>query len=574
MDPSRRFLRLFAGAGVATCALGYPVWRGAWVTAIVSLAAVTIVPLGLSLSTSPKPSRSFRLAIALLPVGALGALGTWFLPTGFAGGAAASAWLATTLAIALTALLRLLGRGLEPLDDVAIDVGWLLLPVGAVWLVASRSGVSLLGFQEPIVLLTAAHFHYAGFAGPVILGATGRLLFAPGERSSVLYRIGTVTVCAAVPLTALGIATDRVLEAPAALVLASGMLVSSAVVGILGARRAVRSSKPAAALLALAGTTLLFTMSLAATFAVTGSAGRAISSLPLVSIPQMIELHGAPNAVLFALAGLIAHCLLDAPSRSPSERPTFSRLRGSPFVGPEFFDRIGARSDETCPGMIDDLAKFENVGFDPASVDPEIRRFYQRTGEYSFVAENEWRPPFGFLARLARPLLRHVGQLELAVGNAEADRRIESRCFRISDPTDGRSGVRAWIRTYASNGRAVMVAACAREECGGVPFLSVALPMPGFSIASIMRFQDGSRPAGLRLVTSTPSGRARSAEGLYWVSPLFAMRVPLAEALDLWPSDEPGVALSASYELRVLGLRALRIGYVIARSQMPVDMVS
>jgi len=33
--------------------------------------------------------------------------------------------------------------------------------VGALWLAASRTGMQLFGFREPIVLLTAIHFHYA-----------------------------------------------------------------------------------------------------------------------------------------------------------------------------------------------------------------------------------------------------------------------------------------------------------------------------------------------------------------------------------------------------------------------------
>jgi hypothetical protein len=130
-----------------------------------------------------------------------------------------------------------------------------------------------------------------------------------------VYRIGTITVCLAVPLTAVGIATDRRLEAPAAILLACGMLLSSFVVGVSGARRAFAISKPAALLLVVSGITLLFTMSLAAAFAATGSAGRVLPSVPIVSIARMIELHGAPNAVLFALAGLFGHVLLSTRNR-------------------------------------------------------------------------------------------------------------------------------------------------------------------------------------------------------------------------------------------------------------------
>lgn len=315
MERQRGFLRAFGLIGAILVLIAYPLWKDAWVVGIVSLGVMAVVPLGVSLALSEKHARLSRALVFAIPLGALGGVGTWFAPTGPIAGALASLWVLGTLGIALLAVLRVLERGLAPLPELAIDVGHLLVPVGAAWLTASRAGLSPMGFHEPIVLLTAAHFHYAGFSAPVVLGATGRLLFPNGQRTSLVYRIGTITVCLAVPLTALGIATDRRLEAPAAIVLACGMLLSSFVVGVSGARRAFRISKVASSLLAVSGTTLLLTMSLAAAFAATGSAGRVLPSVPVVSIARMIELHGAPNAVLFALTGLLGHVLLSTRNR-------------------------------------------------------------------------------------------------------------------------------------------------------------------------------------------------------------------------------------------------------------------
>jgi hypothetical protein len=311
----RGFLRAFGVIGAILVLVAYPLWKDAWVVGIVSLAVLSVVPLGVSLALSEKHAALGRVLGFLIPLGALGGVGSWFAPVGLIAGGLASLWVGATLGIALLAVRRILERGLAPLPELAIDVGQLLLPVGAMWLTASRAGISPLGFHEPIVLLTAAHFHYAGFSAPVVLGATGRLLFPSGARTSLVYRIGTITVCLAVPLTAVGIATDRRLEAPAAILLACGMLLSSFVVGVSGARRAFAISKPAALLLVVSGITLLFTMSLAAAFAATGSAGRVLPSVPIVSIARMIELHGAPNAVLFALAGLFGHVLLSTRNR-------------------------------------------------------------------------------------------------------------------------------------------------------------------------------------------------------------------------------------------------------------------
>ena len=46
------------------------------------------------------------------------------------------------------------------------------LTVGATWLVASRLGLEPVGIGEPIVELTAVHFHYAGFAAALLAART------------------------------------------------------------------------------------------------------------------------------------------------------------------------------------------------------------------------------------------------------------------------------------------------------------------------------------------------------------------------------------------------------------------
>jgi hypothetical protein len=48
--------------------------------------------------------------------------------------------------------------------------------VGGAWLVASRLGMRPMGIQEPIGLLTAVHFHFAGFATAMIAAAMLRFV--------------------------------------------------------------------------------------------------------------------------------------------------------------------------------------------------------------------------------------------------------------------------------------------------------------------------------------------------------------------------------------------------------------
>jgi hypothetical protein len=293
------------------------------------LAPAVIVPLGLALAASGGAGRSpaapplaYRAAVVLLPVDILASGVGWAAPPGHRDAIlCASVHLVATGLAALLGVTRLVSRlragGLRgvfaasSVPELAVDVGLLLLPIGGVWLLASRAGASLLGFHEPVVTLTAAHFHYAGFAAPLILGCVGRLFALAEGTTALAYRIATLTVCAAIPLTAIGITTTHAVEATAAVTLACGMLVACALLLSAVPRRAAARSRIAAALFAFAGAALLGTMGLAATFALTSSAGRQSTFSGPLSVQTMIDLHGGGNALGFALCALVALTLCD-----------------------------------------------------------------------------------------------------------------------------------------------------------------------------------------------------------------------------------------------------------------------
>ncbi len=54
-------------------------------------------------------------------------------------------------------------------DFLRLAIAGIDLVFAAGWLVASRLGVEPLGFDEPIVLLAAVHFHFAGFVTAVMV---------------------------------------------------------------------------------------------------------------------------------------------------------------------------------------------------------------------------------------------------------------------------------------------------------------------------------------------------------------------------------------------------------------------
>ncbi len=325
-----RFLRRVAMAGAVAVAIVGPRAAGLAILALM-LAPAVIVPLGLSLALEAKHlpravQRFLGAFLVLAPLGALVTTISWFMEPWFAT-LAASAHAVTCFAAGILGLARLFARRearFAPLHEFAIDVGLLLLPVAGVWFFASRVGVSLAGFHEPVVTFTAAHFHYAGFAAPIVIGGAGRVLFADDDKGPRrLYRVAALVVCAGVPLTAIGILTNHTIEAAGAVFLALGMLCACVVLVVYVSRRAYPISRAAAVLYVVSGLVLLLTMSLAMTFALTSSAGRGANlHAGPIAIQTMIDFHGAVNAFGFALSGLVANAMIASQRETSSKTPS------------------------------------------------------------------------------------------------------------------------------------------------------------------------------------------------------------------------------------------------------------
>jgi hypothetical protein len=222
-------------------------------------------------------------------------LASFALPAGPAAALLALPWLLATVLLALLGLLRLLERGPLPITSLALDAGFAFIAVGGVWTAASRAGWSFLGFGEPTVLLTGAHFHFAGFVLPLLTGLASKAL--PG-------RLGSMAACgvvAGVPLVALGITlTPRgfpLVELLATIWMAAACAATAALQIRLGVGRP-RSLEAGA--LVLGGVSLLGAMMLALAY----SAGSYLG-IRTLDIPSMIFFHATLNVFGFALPGLL-----------------------------------------------------------------------------------------------------------------------------------------------------------------------------------------------------------------------------------------------------------------------------
>jgi hypothetical protein len=272
------------------------------------LAVLVILPLALPLAAPPERASYARLAhraaIVAQPFTAALVVVAFYQPPGLAAALLAIPWLLPTGLAALTGLLRLLARRDARADELCIDAGLIYLPVGAAWLLFNRLGIGLLGFDDTIVLLTAVHFHYAGFAAPILAGLLGRQVASARPAAWPLFRLVAAGVIAGIALVAAGITLARytpVVEVAAALLFAISLLGLAALALTVGVPAMAGLAR---ALLAVSAASLVVTMLFA-----TGYALGQFLGIPIVGIPRMVQVHGWLNAIGFALCGLLAWTL-------------------------------------------------------------------------------------------------------------------------------------------------------------------------------------------------------------------------------------------------------------------------
>lgn len=281
----------------------------------VCLAVLVFVPLGLGLAATPRDSGGSTLLYTLPVVtqfpAALCVAAALALPVGsIASIALALPWVGVTGVIALFGLWRFGSRDLSPtpLPELAIDAALVYIPVGAIALCLHRAGISL-RFSSLIILLTAIHYHYAGFVLPLVTGHVGRIL-ADGDGRLGTGPAGrvatgaTIIIIVNLALIAVGITFSPLVE----VIAVSLFTVAVACFALLILVRVVPSlPRVAGGLLAVAAVSIFLTMALAL--------GYGYSAFPrtgtLISISEMIRFHGSTNAFGFALPALVAFRLVE-----------------------------------------------------------------------------------------------------------------------------------------------------------------------------------------------------------------------------------------------------------------------
>jgi hypothetical protein len=271
-------------------------------------APLVIVPLGLELGRVLGGGGPFHeLPRRLQPVGAALAVVALALPPGNRAGLAALGWLLVCVLVAGDGVLKLVfalsknaGEGARATrvahaKRVAMGMAGVDLAVGGAWLVASRLGMRPMGIQEPIGLLTAVHFHFAGFATAMIGAAM--LRFAEKRGKHPWLQVLVLMVAGLPFIVAAGFVISPMVKMVAAI------LFSASVAGLAISLRAFgRRAENATAriLLQVAAGAIFAGMMLSGTYAVADYLGSDV-----LTMPQMARTHGILNAMGFCLVGLL-----------------------------------------------------------------------------------------------------------------------------------------------------------------------------------------------------------------------------------------------------------------------------
>jgi hypothetical protein len=289
---------------------------------------------------------------------------------------------------------------------------------------------------------------------------------------------------------------------------------------------------------------------------------------------RMVRGHGQLNAIGFALLGLVGWRLAAPGSTARGPGIPVSRLTAGRQVGTEFLSRAGLESDADVSGMVSALSELGAPGFEPDKVAPDVRQFYEASGDYRLTVRPEWSPYLEPVLGLYHAVATRIGQLSLPLPTAEPT-PLTGRVVGVRGP-DEAAGTRAWIRSNANrtdgDDRMTYLATYGVHATSDCRYLRVTFPLPWCNLTGILRpGTTGMRDEGIQLSSHRRPGNSDDA-GLYLVVRGLPIRLPIDETLTVLPRGDEEAALTAVHTVSALGRRVVRLQYAITRAEhAPLD---
>ena len=243
-------------------------------------------------------------------------------------------------------------------------------------------------------------------------------------------------------------------------------------------------------------------------------------------------------------------------------------------TGLEALDDLAARSEaashgRAAPGLLPDFAALRGDGFDPAAVDPAIKRFYEETGAYELDAWAEWTGPLKPFARsLIYLVSRNIEQLNLPRTPLDTSRGMTNEIVLLRDPRDGRIASAGWLRSSAASGQVIYAGfySLCRPPGAAGPCVKVVFPLPSGSATFVLRPE--CRPDGSFLLRS--DGRHFGEPGAYRIHRVGAQTVrvrlvPVKERIHVYRDRRDPDVLRTDHVFRFGRFRWLHLHYKMVR---------
>jgi hypothetical protein len=245
-------------------------------------------------------------------------------------------------------------------------------------------------------------------------------------------------------------------------------------------------------------------------------------------------------------------------------------------IGAEFYEYLAKRENLCIQPGVDAglLSIFDDLrgdGFDPASVHPAIRDFYEHTASYRLEAWSEaglWTRTF--LWALTKFVSRPMDQLNFPVSSLELAGGMTSDVLPLVEKATGKRLYTGWLRRLSASDRVIYTGlySIGKPAAHPDPCVKVSFPLPYGSATVFLRPQaepDGSfrlissgarfgQPGFYRLVEAGPE---------HWrVRYIRTLR----EYFHVYV-DREGV-LRTKHTVRFLGFTVLRLLYKIERTKI------
>lgn len=265
--------------------------ESSWVALLLLFSPLVLMPLWFGESAKVWRRKFDDAAVIVLA-------GSFLREPGWEAAVFAVPWLIVRVLAAWEVVVEWRKNGLPSLAESCIHAAVIFPAIGAAWLVAQRANWTPWNFDPLIVLLTAAHFHHAGFTLPLMAGLNAKA--KPGRWT----RFSCVAILLGVPLVAIGITCThfgvlQFVEPFGVTVLVLGAL------GVAGSQMRRGLEREVSIWLRIgfvtSGASLLAAMLLALGFGL-----RHVLPNLTLTMPQMWMIHGTLNAFGFGLCGILA----------------------------------------------------------------------------------------------------------------------------------------------------------------------------------------------------------------------------------------------------------------------------